>query len=418
METTARNLVLRAREQGWTGPPFNPLQIAKMLGLEVEANSSIADARLMRTETGAKIEFNPQQPRERVRFSIAHELAHFLFSDWSEQIRNRGGSNHIADDWQLEMLCNLAASEIVMPTGSLASMAEIPSIEDLMVQRRKFDVSAEAFLIRLAKVSELPIGVILASPVSKGQDRRYRVDYVVSSPTAPSIRASDLMVSENSVLRGCTAVGYSNSAIENWVTGKPTKIECVGIPPYPGDIYPRVICIARFEKANEDRKPIKLIHGNVIDPIGSGPKIVCQLVNDRASKWGGGVARKSAKKFPRSEVEYSQKLHRVPISERLGTVIFTDANEEITIASLIAQEGFGASLFPRIRYKALEKGLAEIAETAKRTGASIHMPRIGTGAAGGSWDTIEELIDDAMVRAGLSVTIYDPPPKRAQLELF
>ena len=157
MEDAARALVLKAREKGWQGPPFNPLRIAEMLEVQVEANSSVADARLVATDNGPKIEFNPQQPRERVRFSIAHEIAHLLLPDWSEQIRNRGGDK-TPDDWQLEMLCNLAASEFVLPIGSLSSASDIPPIEDLMRQRREYDVSAEAFLIRLAKISSQPIG--------------------------------------------------------------------------------------------------------------------------------------------------------------------------------------------------------------------------------------------------------------------
>ena len=36
-------LVLRALETGWEGPPFNPLYIARMLDVQVEANSSIAE---------------------------------------------------------------------------------------------------------------------------------------------------------------------------------------------------------------------------------------------------------------------------------------------------------------------------------------------------------------------------------------
>ncbi|OYW62135.1 MAG: hypothetical protein B7Z31_01715 [Rhodobacterales bacterium 12-65-15] len=143
VEKAARSLVLKARENGWEGPPFNPLRIAEMLNVQIEANSSVADARLVATESGPKIEFNPQQPRERVRFSIAHEIAHLLFPDWAEQTRNRGGSE-AADDWQLEMLCNLAASEFVLPIGSLPSTSKIPPIEDLMRRRREYDVSAEA----------------------------------------------------------------------------------------------------------------------------------------------------------------------------------------------------------------------------------------------------------------------------------
>ncbi len=418
IEEAARTLVLKAREKGWEGPPFNPLRIAEMLGVRIEANSSVADARLVATKSGPKIEFNPQQPRERVRFSIAHEIAHLLFPDWSEQIRNRGG-DETADNWQLEMLCNLAASEFVLPIGSLSAATDIPSIEDLMRQRREYDVSSEAFLIRLAKISKQPIGIFVASPtVSETGARHYKIDYFISSPTAPKIRPSGMAIPDESIVHRCTAIGHTDRSVERWVIGTATQIECVGLPAYPGRVYPRVAGLVRFNRAQENHHPIRLIHGNVLEPRNRGKKIICQLVNDKAIKWGGGVARKIAKRFPDAEKAYTEQVMKIPKNGRLGSVVFSAASEDLTIASLVGQEGFGPSLFPRIRYSALQICLEQVADHAASIGASIHMPKIGTGSAGGDWSTVEEIIDDAMVRAGLLVTIYDVPPKRVQLELL
>jgi Zn-dependent peptidase ImmA (M78 family)/O-acetyl-ADP-ribose deacetylase (regulator of RNase III) len=419
IEDAARKLVLRARENGWEGPPFNPLRIAEMLGVKIEANSGIADARLIATERGPKIEFNPQQPRERVRFSIAHEVAHMLFPDWHERTRNRGRQEASTDEWQLEMLCNLAASEFVLPTGSLPAIAKVPSIEELMRQRREYDVSAEAFLIRLAKISNQPIGVFFASPaVSDESQRRYTINYFTGSPTAPRLHISGMAVPTESVVSSCTAIGYTGRSVENWIIGSPTQVECVGIPAYPGSVYPRVAGLVKFDHAQEDRMPIRVLHGSILEPRNGGHKIICQLVNDKAVSWGGGVARKVADRFPGAEASFKEQILKLPHNERLGTVVFAPANEEITAASLIAQEGYGPSLFPRIRYEALRRCFEAVVERAKQSGASIHMPRLGTGSAGGDWRTIEEMLDDTMVRAGLSVTIYDPPPRRIQLELF
>ena len=257
IEGAARDLVLKARESGWEGPPFNPLRIAEMLNVQIEANASIADARLIATESGPKIEFNPQQPREQVRFSIAHELAHMLFPDWLEQIRNRGGQKEVVDDWQLEMLCNLAASEFVLPIGSLSSVSTVPPIEELMRKRREYDVSAEAFLIRLTKIASQPIGVFFASPYKfEDTQRRYRINYFVRSPTAPKAQISGIDVPADSIVRRCTAIGYTNHASESWITGSPAQIECVGIPAYPGGVYPRVAGLVRFDRAQQDVKPI------------------------------------------------------------------------------------------------------------------------------------------------------------------
>lgn len=420
IEKAARALVLKAREKGWEGPPFNPLYIADMLEaqVQIEANSSVADARLVATESGPKIEFNPQQPRERVRFSIAHEIAHLLFPDWSERIRNRGG-DRAADDWQLEMLCNLAASEFVLPIGSLSATSDIPSIEDLMRQRREYDVSAEAFLIRLAKISKQPIGIFVSSPIVSDNGRRhYKIDYFVSSPTAPKIRLSGMAIPDESIVHRCTAIGHTDCSIESWVVGSPTQIEYVGLTAYPGSVYPRVAGLVRFDRAQENHLPIRLRHGSVLEPRNGGKKIICQLVNDKAIKWGGGVARKIAKRFPDAEKAYAEQVIQIPQRDRLGRVIFSETREDLTIASLIGQEGFGPSLFPRIRYAALQTCLEQVADRAASIGASIHMPKIGTGSAGGDWSIIEEILDDVMVRAGLFVTVYDVPPKRVQLELL
>jgi len=415
----ARDLVLKARESGWEGPPFNPLFIADMLNVKIEANSSISDARLLELGDGAKIEFNPQQPRERVRFSIAHELAHLLFPDWHEQVRNRAQLSFTNDAWQLEMLCNLAASEFVLPIGSLSGFATIPPIEALMRLRRQYDVSAEAFLTRVVKVSEVPLGLLVTSPTGpSGRARTYRVDYFVRSATASRLSLPRSEIPDHSIIQTCTAIGYTDNAVEDWITGSPTLVECVGVPGYPGTAYPRVLALVRFDQVDQPIQPLKIIHGDIFNLRGSGPKLVCQMVNDRATKWGGGVARQMSRRFPDAEKMFTDSFLHVPRGQRLGEVIFTAATDEVTIASMIAQEGFGRSSSPRIRYAALSQALLGVASRALQQGESVHLPKIGTGASGGDWSTVLEMLRDILVAAGVTVTVYELPPKRPQLELF
>src|ERR1700728_4290131 len=59
IEEKARDLVLRARDAGWLGPPYNPMVNADLLKIPVEANGDIPDARTVNTDSGLKIEFNP-----------------------------------------------------------------------------------------------------------------------------------------------------------------------------------------------------------------------------------------------------------------------------------------------------------------------------------------------------------------------
>lgn len=414
----ARSLVLKARENGWKGPPFNPLKIVEMLGATASANANIADARLIPSSDGPVVEYNPQQARERVRFSIAHEVAHMLFPDWADEVRNRGGSPS-PDDWQLEMLCNIAASEFVLPIGSLPQDIAHATIEDLMRERRSFDVSAEAFLIRFANVTDAPVSVFFASPgESEEAGRFYRIDYSVASPLAPRVFAQGKTLPRDSAAYSCTAIGHTDRADEAWFTGRTTRIEYVGISGYPGSRFPRVAGVVRHEASDGDKTPVRYVHGDVTQPLGPGPRIICQLVNDRAIRWGGGVAKAFARRYPQAEAEFSAGIMGVSSGERLGRVFMVPLNEEIRLASIVGQEGYGPSLFPRIRYRALQRGLAEIAETAALSHASVHMPRIGAGLAGGEWSVVEEMVEDEFVRRGVPVTVYDLPPRRQQLDLF
>jgi O-acetyl-ADP-ribose deacetylase (regulator of RNase III) len=83
------------------------------------------------------------------------------------------------------------------------------------------------------------------------------------------------------------------------------------------------------------------------------------------------------------------------------------------LASLVAQQGYGPSDKPRIRYAALVQCLLAVAELAKRHSATIHMPRFGTGQAGGSWAIVEEIIQETLVRQHIDVTVYDLPGQKA-----
>jgi len=83
------------------------------------------------------------------------------------------------------------------------------------------------------------------------------------------------------------------------------------------------------------------------------------------------------------------------------------------VASIVAQRGYAPTARPKIRYNALRLGLQEVARLAKENGASVHMPRIGTGLAGGSWEIVEELVWDTLGKAGLHVTVYDLPGRRS-----
>ena len=94
----------------------------------------------------------------------------------------------------------------------------------------------------------------------------------------------------------------------------------------------------------------------------------------------------------------------------LGNVQFIRVSDRITVANLIGQHGvrsLRSEAAPPIRYPAIRDGLTKVAEFAQAHGASVAMPRIGCGLAGGRWEEIEPIIEDTLCKQGISVSVYD-----------
>jgi O-acetyl-ADP-ribose deacetylase (regulator of RNase III) len=60
-----------------------------------------------------------------------------------------------------------------------------------------------------------------------------------------------------------------------------------------------------------------------------------------------------------------------------------------------------------VRYEAIDTALGRVADKAAELGASVHMPRIGCGLAGGEWSRVEPLVIGRLVRRDIVVTVYD-----------
>lgn len=421
----ARRVVLDALDRGWTGPPFDPMALANLLGHDVEANSEVRDARTVPAGRGGKvrIEFNPNRPRGRMRYSVAHEVAHTLFPDCAERVRNRAQHGDLkGDDWQLEALCNIAAAEFLMPHGSIAPLSEESlSIQTVLDLQRKFDVSTEALVIRIAQTSALPIAAFCASPRDSSHFTGYHLDYMIPSRGWTDQRISArVRLPENSVVRQCTAIGYSAHGLETWwPKSGPTQIDAVGIPPYPGGIVPRVVGLLRLVDDLSAPPPlIQYIHGSATRPRGDGARLVVHVVNDKTANWGGGGFASAVRtEWPTVQEDFRDWSVHSRASFRLGGVRVSRVDKSLSVASIVAQHGYGPSPAARLRYAALYQGLAKVAQIARDSGASVHMPRIGTGQAGGSWAIVQELIEETLGKSGIPVMVYDLPGKRPPIEL-
>ena len=76
---------------------------------------------------------------------------------------------------------------------------------------------------------------------------------------------------------------------------------------------------------------------------------------------------------------------------------------------MIGQRGMktGRSTGAPIRYEAVEQCLSALAAEAELLNASVHMPRIGCGLAGGKWNKIEPLIKSMLSDNNIDVFVYD-----------
>jgi len=60
-----------------------------------------------------------------------------------------------------------------------------------------------------------------------------------------------------------------------------------------------------------------------------------------------------------------------------------------------------------VRYEAIKTCLRHVCSKARELNATIHMPKIGCGIAGGDWRVIELLIQKCLSNKGIAVFVYD-----------
>lgn len=153
---------------------------------------------------------------------------------------------------------------------------------------------------------------------------------------------------------------------------------------------------------------IRHIKGDATSPQAKGVKLICHICNDLGG-WGKGFVLAISKRWEEPERRYREwHANRANNDFDLGAVQFIQVEPYIWVANMIAQRGMKrGSLGPPIRYEAVAQCLQQIADKAIALQASIHMPRIGCGLAGGDWSRIEPLIEEHLCLRDLSVTVYD-----------
>ncbi|MCU1579101.1 MAG: putative Zn peptidase [Rhodoglobus sp.] len=419
----AEQLVELANQQGLSGPPVDVFGLASALGIQLRPKDDLLDARIIATEMqDLVIEYNPSRPRGRLRFSIAHEIAHSRFADVADRPRHRTAAGSIADvatdDWELELVCDVIAADLLIPGQAVEGLLTVdPDIDFIMETRRKWDVSTEALLRRLVEATPRSLTMLATSRPTHLASLAMRVDYVASSARA---RESDLLAAighgdllENiQPLLNCAAVGQTvRGTVE--IAEEKLYLQCVGVPAYPGSQWPRVLALLEREDERLAISGLDFVVSDLLEVAeGRTPVIFAHVVSGSVRTWNHvGAAGTLAKAFPDFAQAFRAWTIASPRNLDLGGLHFVErdiADRKVGVASLVAQEGFGGG-GPRLRYDALEESLAKLADLATTRQAEIHLPRLGAGQAGGRWDEVERLVVSYLVDAGLKVVVHTRP---------
>lgn len=155
-------------------------------------------------------------------------------------------------------------------------------------------------------------------------------------------------------------------------------------------------------------KTIQYLKGDATVPQAKGTKIIAHICNDIGG-WGKGFVLAVSKRWEEPEKEY-RNWHRFRSKNNfaLGEIQLVQVEKYIFVANIIGQKGIktGSNGVP-VRYDAIEEALGKLSNEALLLNASVHMPRIGCGLAGGKWEEIEPIIERTLLVKNVEVYVYD-----------
>jgi O-acetyl-ADP-ribose deacetylase (regulator of RNase III) len=166
------------------------------------------------------------------------------------------------------------------------------------------------------------------------------------------------------------------------------------------------------DSPNLCRGAIEYVVGDATLPVGPGPKVLAHVCNDEG-KWGKGFVVPLGRRWPHVREAFfawhrGEGVGGEPFE--LGQVQIAPAEPGLWVANVIGQHGVLArNGIPPVRHDAIRQALERVAAFAREHAACVHMPRIGCGLSGGTWDEVGRIVEHTLCDSGVNVTVYDLP---------
>merc|ERR1712176_1304243 len=142
---------------------------------------------------------------------------------------------------------------------------------------------------------------------------------------------------------------------------------------------------------------------------GKGKKIITQICND-SGRWGKGFVMAITDTWGKRPGKLYRRWHKAGAEAEfgLGRVQLITLTDTVILANIIGQNGIKTgSKGPPVRYEAIQLGLDAVCSYAATVGASVHMPQIGCGLAGGEWAKIEIIVQSMTRKHGVDIYVYE-----------
>jgi O-acetyl-ADP-ribose deacetylase (regulator of RNase III) len=149
--------------------------------------------------------------------------------------------------------------------------------------------------------------------------------------------------------------------------------------------------------------------GDATNPVGDGPRIIAHGCNDQ-NRWGAGFVLALSQRYPLAKKRYHQLFEDGKVKVQVGDIQIVEVGANVWVANLITQHGIRWYRNPHpFSYSGFYSCLQQLAAFATQVNASVHMPKIGCGLAGGTWDNVRPIVSEELCDRGIEVFVYELP---------